>query len=173
MPPLNKTAVLTAIIVLLLSGAALADQDHTRVVFRQVMARIIAAAGEESTFHSITGKEIEDDHRGDARYAVTVVVPIFAHCEVRNDWHVPTAVTCSTNPNPDANAVRRRFEQMSTDLKTLIRSPRIEIGDCDGTAIFPNGERCFIANIPGGEIDLSIQSDSRRHKYLLIRVGNY
>ncbi len=172
---------LWALTALLLVGRpVLADRDHTRAAFRDVIARLIVAANAVPAFGSVTGKQIADDH-GDRRNALTVFVPVFSACEIRNDWHVPTALLCRTAANPNASAVHTRFDELAADLRSVLttrrlldRTRNIDVGPCVGSAsIFQNGERCFVAWIASGQVALAEESDAKGRRYLLMRIGNF
>ena len=173
---MKRLGMLAAVLVLL-GRPAFADHEQTRAAFRHVLARLIAAASEPSTFASVTGRKTADDHSGDTRYAVTVAVPIFAGCEIRNDDRVPTQLACWTKPSPDGAAVRARFDEIVADVRAVLAERHLggrsfEVGSCDGTAVFSNGERCLDAGIPGGSIDLAIEPDAGGRTSLRLQIGN-
>ena len=181
--PVMKSQLWALAALLLLAGRpALADQDHTRAAFRDVIARLVVAANAEPKFAAVTGKQIADDH-GDTSYAVTVFVPVFSACEIRNQWHVPTALWCRTVPNPNASAVQRRFDQVAADIRSVLTTRHLvdaylttnfDVRPCAGSAsFFQSGERCFVAGIASGQVTLAQESDAKGRKFLLMRIGNF
>ena len=144
-------------------------QDHTRVAFVQAMKQLTASAGSGEPFVVLRGVKTSDDHSGDTTYKLKLFIPIFAECSVHNDSHVSPYVICDTNENKDMATVKRRYNEMVSDLKPLLKNHDPRTSDPWQGALGCQRPGCLHAfTVQGSELLVELRTTS-----IHMELGNF
>ena len=167
-----RAAALPPVIALtfVMMQAPIAAQDHTRVAFVKAMKQLVTAAGSrQESFPGMWGAQTSDDHSGDTTYKLKIFIPIFAECTLHNDSHVSPYVTCETNENEDTATVKRRFDEMVSDVAPLLMKHDPRLHDSWQGAIGCRHPGCLHAGtVYGSEMVLENNRTS-----ISLEIGNW